>query len=105
VREELKESPELKSGEISSRGGKSGRLKIDFWREVMRWLTPSRIEALSDFMWDSGLSICVLAIVFLEAIGAFHSSRNSDLLLISLGASMASRLRRGSFYRRVRSRC
>jgi len=101
---ELKESPERKSREISSQGDSSVRLKSDLWREIMRWLTPNHIDALGDFMWNCALSICVLATVFLEAIGVFQGSQNGDLLLIGLGASMASRLRRASFHRRARPR-
>ena len=102
---EPKESPERKSRE-NSLGGSSVRLMSDgeLWHELMQWLTPNRIEALGDFLWNCALSICVLATVFLEAIGVFQSSRNGALLLISLGASMASRLRRASFCRCARPR-
>src|SRR5258708_36489806 len=101
--DEPKESPERKSRENSSEGGSSVRLTSDgeLWHELMRWLTPNHIDALGDFMWNCALSICVLATVFLEAIGVFQGSQNGDLLLIGLGASMASRLRRASFHRRA----
>ncbi len=104
--EEQKEFPERKSRGISSQGSRSVRLKSngERWREIMRWLSASRIDALGVFMWDCTLSICVLATVFFEAVGVFQSSRNGDLLLLGLGSSIASRLRRASFYLRARHR-
>ncbi len=102
---EPKESPERKSRLSSSQDGRSVRVNggAAFWREIMRWLTPNHIEALGHFMWNCALSICVLATVFLEAIGVFQRPRNGDLLLIGLGSSVASGLRRASFHHHARS--
>lgn len=81
-----------------STGHRGGR------RELLQWLTTNHITALSFFILSFALSACVLANLFLEAIGVFQSPRNDALLFIGLGYSVTSGLKWAHLPRRVRPR-
>jgi hypothetical protein len=68
----------------------------EVWRELIHWFTPNQLLALGHLILSLSLSICILSVVFLEAIGVLEVSRASDILLLGLGYFVTSGLKRTS---------
>jgi len=76
----------------------------EVWRELIHWFTPNQFLALAHLILSLALSICILSVVFLEAIGVLQVSRASDILLLGLGYFVTSGLRRTSLSHGARLR-
>lgn len=92
----------------NSRRMRSGEGRLndqpEVWRELIHWFTPNQFLALGHLILSVALSICIVSVVFLEAIGVLQVSRASDILLLGLGYFVTSGLRRTSLSRGARLR-
>ena len=87
---------------ISSEGRINNQPEV--WCELIHWFTPNQFLALGHLILSLALSICILSVVFLDAIGVLQVSRASDILLLGLGYFVTSGLRRTSLSRGARLR-